>query len=175
MPSLILHLKDRELQRLPITKTVISIGRDSTNDLVIDNPSVSRQHALVQYHSTGFVISDQESANGLLVNGEKVQSTRLSDGMSVNIGKFSLRFVEREGPPVHELSVVRDVAQSKEGFDVVETTHLQVEDIQKLLRHDVAAAIAPQPANPEHSGRLRNFLLILFGSLIGVAIYHVLR
>jgi adenylate cyclase len=50
------------------------IGRVTANDLVIDNPSVSRFHAVLSASSNGVVLSDLSSLNGTQVNGRRISA-----------------------------------------------------------------------------------------------------
>ena len=96
MPELIVKLKDRELARVPILKATTKIGRDTENDVAIDNAGVSRLHAVVVYED-GFVVRDQGSANGIFVNGQRTQEWRLSGGDEIQIGKFMIVYSKGGG------------------------------------------------------------------------------
>ena len=88
MAELIVTLKGRELRRVPITKTDTVIGRDPSSDVRIDNPGVSRTHAIVRYRDFIFRVWDHGSANGLFVNGLRVDGHMLRDGDAIQVGKF---------------------------------------------------------------------------------------
>ena len=64
----------------------LSIGRLSTNDIVIRDKSVSRQHATISRQKDTLVLWDKGSKNGTVLNGAKVQSAELEDGDVVWIG-----------------------------------------------------------------------------------------
>ena len=67
------------------------IGRGVTADLRLDDPSVSRRHALIVHTETGELRAmDDRSLNGLFVNGERVEWTELSDGDELEIGAYRL-------------------------------------------------------------------------------------
>jgi len=130
--TLLLKMKGRELQSMAITKTRTVIGRDSTCDLSIDNQSVSRQHARIDYDGAGFVITDQESANGIYINGKQVPSAPLINGCEIQIGKFTVTFLALGGVSPDRLTqaVEANVGQS---VDVGETTLLDDDYKRKLL------------------------------------------
>ena len=67
MAKLILKLKDTVLKEIPIDKPQITIGRDRSNDIVIENLAVSRHHAKIFHHQDqDFFIEDlQEWQRGL--------------------------------------------------------------------------------------------------------------
>ncbi len=80
-------------QILEITTPQLNIGRSGSNQLVLDHPSVSRHHArLAILPEDNAVLTDLDSLNGLLVNGEPVREARLRDQDVVAIGMFELRF-----------------------------------------------------------------------------------
>ncbi len=54
-------------------KTVITIGRDESNDVVLDTPVVSRYHAQVERVGQRYRVRDLRSANGTFVNGQRVE------------------------------------------------------------------------------------------------------
>ena len=62
------------------------------NDLVIDDPNVSRQHAEIRPSGNGFVLADLGSTNGSKVNGIKVSERVLQDGDELTFGSTSFRF-----------------------------------------------------------------------------------
>lgn len=69
----------------------ISIGRDPGNDIVIDDPIVSRKHARIyQNENTGggtrYYIEDLDSRNGLFMNGEKITSCQISSEDRITLG-----------------------------------------------------------------------------------------
>ena len=79
-----------------------SIGRTADNDLRIDAESVSRHHAVVLATTTGTVIEDLHSTNGVFVNGVRVSRQRLHEGDLVTIGRAEFRYVTK---PVGERAV----------------------------------------------------------------------
>jgi adenylate cyclase len=73
----------------------ISIGRAKSSNIVLDNASVSRQHAVVRSTMDGkWQIIDRSSANGVKVNGRPVTESILSANDEVLVGEYRLRFFE---------------------------------------------------------------------------------
>jgi pSer/pThr/pTyr-binding forkhead associated (FHA) protein len=70
------------------------IGRRVTADIVIDDTTVSRRHALVLERGGAPVIADDRSLNGVYVNGRRVREARLHHGDEVQIGDRVMRFLE---------------------------------------------------------------------------------
>ena len=83
-------LGDREGQSL-------HIGRSPVSDIVLDDASVSRRHAVLVHRDGRAVLLDDRSLNGIYVNGERVSEAALSDGDWIAVGQVSLRYVEVTG------------------------------------------------------------------------------
>lgn len=67
------------------------IGRSEDCQLSLDDAMISRRHALLRVSSTGVIVADLGSRNGISVNGEKVnQERRLADGDRISVGKHEL-------------------------------------------------------------------------------------
>jgi uncharacterized RDD family membrane protein YckC len=80
-------------KEIPILARVISIGRDPSNDLVLSDSMVSRRHAILEHRDNQYVLRDNNSSNGTLVNGDRVESEKtLRDGDLVAIGSSRLLF-----------------------------------------------------------------------------------
>lgn len=65
------------------------LGRDPSADLVVNDPSVSRRHALIERRPEGFVVLDQRSANGTFVNNQRVEQALLQGGQQLRLGAVS--------------------------------------------------------------------------------------
>ncbi len=61
----------------PLTKDELSIGRDISNDIVINDAEVSRHHARLYRQAGGFVLEDTGSTNGTFVNGQRLMGPHL--------------------------------------------------------------------------------------------------
>ena len=74
-------------KKLPITHWENVIGRHKRSDVVIDFPTVSRNHAvLTRYHDGTWTVSDAESKSGVRVNGKKVDICVLEPADLLEIG-----------------------------------------------------------------------------------------
>lgn len=71
----------------------LTIGRTDDNDIVVQSEAVSRHHATLEQSEDGvFWIRDNESKNGVQVNGQSVQESALQNGDVVQVGNFVFRF-----------------------------------------------------------------------------------
>ena len=68
------------------------IGRRATSDIVLDDSTVSRRHALVLDRGGAPVIADDRSLNGVFVNGQRVREAPLHHGDEVRIGDRLMRY-----------------------------------------------------------------------------------
>ncbi len=68
------------------------IGRHSTCTLSLDDPSVSRQHALLFHDSGSYTLMDYKSSNGVKVNNEKIFRQDLRPGDEIEIGEALCQF-----------------------------------------------------------------------------------
>ncbi|HEX7737429.1 MAG TPA: FHA domain-containing protein [Ktedonobacteraceae bacterium] len=72
---------------LPITRPVTTIGRDETsNDIVISDPSVSRHHARIVQNGAQWLIEKLAPQNTLTVNSRDAQQTPISDRDTIGLG-----------------------------------------------------------------------------------------
>ena len=99
MAFLVLLSGARSGERIALTGGRITIGRHPACDLVIDESSVSRQHAAVTTAGDETFIEDLQSRNGTAVNGVRLSgSRRLEDGDEVTICGSRLQFQQNERP-----------------------------------------------------------------------------
>jgi pSer/pThr/pTyr-binding forkhead associated (FHA) protein len=73
---------------------VTRIGRRVSSDIVLDDATVSRRHALVLERDGAPVIADDRSRNGVYLNGKRISEARLRHGDEVRIGDRVMRFLE---------------------------------------------------------------------------------
>src|SRR5258706_524664 len=92
MSRLIIHSPDGKRGILEIAKPLITIGRGSANDLVLNDSSVSRFHAVLKQDEHGNVtLADRGSTNGVLVNGKHTsQEMPLEHGDVAKVGIYQL-------------------------------------------------------------------------------------
>jgi FHA domain-containing protein/zinc ribbon family protein len=94
-PGRYLVFRDHGLQVFPLERGWSRIGRSVTADIRLDDPTVSRRHALIVWEGAKPLrVLDDRSLNGLLVNGETVDWGRLLDGDELTIGRYHLYVVE---------------------------------------------------------------------------------
>ena len=63
-----------------------TIGRALSNDIVIDHPTVSAEHAQLTKSQSGYRLKDLESTNGTQINGVSISDAKLKDGAEIRFG-----------------------------------------------------------------------------------------
>jgi pSer/pThr/pTyr-binding forkhead associated (FHA) protein len=76
-----------------VDKERLGIGRDPTNQIVINDPSVSREHAAIVAVGNDHILKDLASVNGTFVNGTRMRRRILQHGDVVEFGAFNLRYL----------------------------------------------------------------------------------
>lgn len=79
-----------------VTRFPFRIGRMEANDVVIDDPTVSRFHAEIFKDGKNFYVRDLESTNGTFVNGNRVKVKKLHDGDIITLGISKLRWISTQ-------------------------------------------------------------------------------
>jgi Nif-specific regulatory protein len=82
-----------------LTQDEISIGRDVSNTISLNDPSVSRRHCLIRKNSGTdvFHVIDLESYNGTFVNGLPVAEQAVTHGDQISLGDIRFIFLTDEG------------------------------------------------------------------------------
>jgi pSer/pThr/pTyr-binding forkhead associated (FHA) protein len=79
---------------LPLTAEVTHLGRSQSADIVLDDASVSRRHAVIAVRGGRTHVLDNRSLNGVVVNGARVAEAGLNDGDTIVLGRVVLRYHE---------------------------------------------------------------------------------
>ncbi len=154
-------------QEYELSKASISLGRAMTNDIILSDARVSREHARLECSPSGCRIIDLGSSNGTRLNGLWVQKAELHPGDTISLGNSQLRYeitkpheevgltmidseadlertVNREFLPVsiHETSVSCLVFFTRE-----KTWEVSLEDVDSLAigRTDESQVVIEQP------------------------------
>ena len=107
MAKLIVNPTSVNRREIPLARTtILTIGRDPSNDLGLPDAMVSRRHAVIEHRSGQFFLRDCSSANGSVVNGDRVSERGLRDGDLVAIGSMRLLFREELAEPASSGKVV---------------------------------------------------------------------
>jgi hypothetical protein len=78
------------------------VGRTQENDIVINDPNVSRRHARISRSDNGFVVEDLGSTNGTLLDGAPIDREMIEGGDELTFGQTNARFIRRIDSPGEE-------------------------------------------------------------------------
>jgi two-component system, cell cycle response regulator len=70
-----------------VTGDRLTVGRQSQCEIMVDDEGVSRKHAFMERTTLGYVLTDNESTNGIFVNGTRLDRHLLKDGDKVQLGQ----------------------------------------------------------------------------------------
>ncbi|HVT02951.1 MAG TPA: FHA domain-containing protein [Thermoanaerobaculia bacterium] len=116
-------------------KDLISLGRDTTNDVVIEDPYISGQHVIVRHDEDhGFFRLFDQSHNGTFWQGERVSTLRFDTPTVVKISAFQITLIPivnsgTEDAPVIDLFAHTAVENLPQGSDVIMTA--QYKSVQR--------------------------------------------
>jgi pSer/pThr/pTyr-binding forkhead associated (FHA) protein len=142
MPKLFVFRGRRKEASHDLDKKRIVIGRAEDADVCLDNPLVSRRHALVSFENGGWRVEDLATSNGLWVNGKRVMTSDLQIGDTIEIGSHVLVF---ESPTAY-LAGIDTIPGGRKGDQEGEATTVlpptEVEHIQQRVRERMRTHIA---------------------------------
>ncbi len=120
MPRITFTSGPREGKAYNVPVEGLTLGRDYSCDLQLDDTKVSGRHAMIRNDSGRWWVYDLESSNGTRLNGESARAGSLSSGDSIQLGNCALVFEleagenEPEGPPVIEATAPKSVSSRSE-------------------------------------------------------------
>ncbi len=88
-----IHRGPSQGSRFLITSAGASIGRAATNEIFLDDVTVSRKHAEISVEGKAFQFSDLGSLNGSYINGVQSKKHPLQSGDEIQVGKFHMLFI----------------------------------------------------------------------------------
>ena len=95
MAKLHFSLEGNSLGEFSLDKERTTIGRRPTNDIHIDNLSVSGDHAVIITIGNDSFLEDLNSTNGTLVNNKAIKKHVLHHGDVIEFGKYQLKYVNK--------------------------------------------------------------------------------
>jgi hypothetical protein len=119
-------------QHFELKQPVIRIGRKLDNDLVLDDPHVSREHFRLIARNRRYLLEDLGSTAGTRVNGRKVNEHFLQPGDVINVASVDLIYGEDTGGPP-DVTPPYEPEEGPDLRDQVTPLDLSVEHIQKAL------------------------------------------
>ena len=135
--NLLVQRDARVVARAALHGMHFTIGRSSSCDLVLDHPSVSRQHVRFERRGHAWVLIDLDSRNGVLVNGQSARQVTVCPGDRVEIRPFTIDFAGPGAPRASDLRLLDTVhlrTALSMPIDQVNVAHQRLEDLYELAR-----------------------------------------
>ncbi|MEZ5729983.1 MAG: FHA domain-containing protein [Burkholderiaceae bacterium] len=153
---------DQEVRTVELGQGLLKIGRRPYNDLVLDDLTVSGEHAQLLVDRNGCLLRDLNSRNGTMMGDRQVSEIALGDGAIVDIGIYRLHFGMREATPEELVSdelvsglmlgaprsAQRPSETAVEGPGTATSVGLASADAQAAPAHDAAPARELKSAMP---------------------------
>ena len=98
-PRLIVSIDGSVVKQAPLTKDRTTLGRRPYNDIVVDDLSVSGEHAVLDRAEGGVTLEDVGSTNGTYVNGLEIKRRALAHGDIIHIGKYKIQYLAHDEAP----------------------------------------------------------------------------
>ena len=110
-PQLVISHGPRPGQVFAIDRDVLTLGREPTNPIVVNDPQVSRQHARIARQGGAIVIEDLGSTNGTFINGMRLTGPRaLTPGDVIGLGEaVTLTFYGTGAASTEDMAAVPSV------------------------------------------------------------------
>ena len=91
--ALLVRSGSQKNQRFILSGNSVTLGRSDGSNIVLDDVTVSRKHAVITKESNAWFINDQNSLNGIYVNFIRVDKSKLTAGDDIQIGKYRFTFL----------------------------------------------------------------------------------
>lgn len=121
-------------QHYELKQPVIRIGRRLDNDLVLDDPHVSREHIRLIARNHRYLLEDLDSTAGTRVNGKQVREHFLRPGDVINVASIDLIYGEDTGGPP-DVTPPYQPGEGPEERDRVTPLDMRVNQVTRELRH----------------------------------------
>jgi hypothetical protein len=168
VPRLVIHHAGQDSRVLELSgDRPVSIGRAKSSSLVLNDPSVSRLHAIVRAAGDGrWEIVDRDSSNGVKINGTAVKEAVLKANDDIILGEYHLRFEDssaRKMMTYGTTDIPHRVAQALNQSSRYTGSSLAVESVAGAAAHDMtvssdayvaSAGSAPGARPADHENRL---------------------
>ena len=125
-----------------VSELPITLGRDKSNTVALYSSLISRQHARLEEASGGILIKDMNSANGIQVNGSRVEQANITEADTFSIGPFTFNW---EYDSIGVFSAV--AAPAGKPIENDKTFKLSVQELKAALQASPTAETTAQPAH----------------------------
>jgi pSer/pThr/pTyr-binding forkhead associated (FHA) protein/tetratricopeptide (TPR) repeat protein len=143
-PRLLITLPGGRRKEATIDKDEMTLGRLPSNDIVLDDDSISRVHARLFYQAGSVRIKDQESLNGVQVAGQFVDEAELHNGDLLALGEIRMELRDEAAPAPartaarrtdgHAETIYDDVPEPAAGPREAETLYDEIDEAPRPAR-----------------------------------------
>lgn len=143
MAHLVISKEGEVLRRVPVLGTKLTIGRKSSNDIQIDNPLVSNEHAVIVSAKKYSYVADLGSTNGTQVNGNAIAKHLLHDNDVIAIGDCHICYIAEKESGGKESEGQRTIVMSAfQGAPAQETPKSLPLPSWRQPKNQIATALA---------------------------------
>ncbi len=143
-------------QKFSFATVDVTIGRGATNDVVLNDAGVSRNHARIQRQGSGYFLLDNGSSNGTELNGVVIERPQLlREGDLIGVGPVAFEFAVRAEAAGNNETRITSLPQAQEQATRIST-----------LPH-AAGSVAPRAGGTRKPGPLEVFARLPRGVRIG--------
>jgi hypothetical protein len=132
--KLVVRFGPHSSQEYPLPEHTVTLGREPINDIVVNDPEISRRHTRIVFENGAYRVEDLGSTNGTFVNGRRLSElTPIKDGDILDLGE-SASFTFVGGPA------------QQGGFDATMMESGNATQIQSPSFSPGSHAMPPRPA-----------------------------
>ncbi len=105
------NVMQRGSPSLPLSAVSVSIGRDSSNSIVIPIDAISSFHAAIEFRNGYYYLEDHRSTNGTFINDGRIKENspvRLKSGDKINFAIYEFRFLLSDQAPFGETVILQE-------------------------------------------------------------------
>jgi general secretion pathway protein E len=136
-------------QHVALDDGPVTIGRHSDNNLVLADPKASRFHCVIEKAGAGYRVRDLKSANGTLVDGQRVTTAALQSGSEIQIGSMVIRLIMPGVAARRTARTARVAPLPDENDPATLLDNLSDEDIDELGDEDIVGPLDGGAAEPQ--------------------------
>ncbi len=135
MAKLVMSVDGVVMREFDLEHKIYKIGRKPTNDIQIDDITISGDHAEIEVtpnlyldHLSDVYVADKGSTNGTLVNGKKIKKQILRHGDVVQVGRHEFKFLDDAAPDFEKTVMLKsdEVKSAGNGVSAAVTGYLKI-------------------------------------------------
>jgi len=133
MAIIILSFNGEIEKEFSLDKEVVTIGRKSDNDIILDNLAISTRHAKIITLMNDSFIEDLNSTNGTLLNGNPVSKNILSHGDVIKFGKHEIKYINSNALSSDDFEKTMIINTTSHGLEETEGSEEIHQSVGKII------------------------------------------